>query len=97
MRPAVVAHAGKTLDGELSELRRLLAQEGFPDPLWFEVPKAGRAPAAVGAAIEEEVDRKVGYELDGGDGKKVTKFKVKIEPGAITVCVPAAGDGSKEL
>lgn len=96
MRPAVVAHAGKTLDGGLSELRRLLAEEGFPDPLWFEVPKAERAPAAVESAIEVKLERKVRYELDGGDRKKVRKFKVKIEPGAITVCVPAAGDGSKE-
>jgi hypothetical protein len=28
------------------------------------------------------------YELDGGDRMKVKSFKVKIEPGAISVCVP---------
>ena len=28
------------------------------------------------------------YELDGGDRTKMKSFKVKVEPGAITVCVP---------
>jgi diacylglycerol kinase (ATP) len=65
MRPAVVAHAGKTLGQGLPELRRLLAEEGFPDPLWFEVPKAKRAPAAVAAAIEEGADLILAW---GGDG-----------------------------
>jgi hypothetical protein len=32
--------------------------------------------------------RKVAYELDGGDRTKVKSFKVKVEPGAISVCVP---------
>jgi len=38
--------------------------------------------------ITVRLDRKVPYELDGGDRKKVKKLKAKIEPGAITVCVP---------
>jgi hypothetical protein len=33
-------------------------------------------------------DRKIPYELDGGDRKKVKKLKAKVEPGAIVVCVP---------
>ena len=37
-----------------------------------------------------KLDRKVRYELDGGDRKKVKSFKVDVEPGAITVCVPRA-------
>jgi hypothetical protein len=44
-----------------------------------------------------KLDRKVRYELDGGDRSKVKSFKVDIEVGAITVCVPRAaqgGDGS---
>jgi YegS/Rv2252/BmrU family lipid kinase len=28
------------------------------------------------------------YELDGGDRSKTKKLKVKVEPGAVTVCVP---------
>ncbi|MFN8216588.1 MAG: diacylglycerol kinase family protein [Solirubrobacterales bacterium] len=65
MRPAVVAHAGKQLGGGLPELRRLLAEQGFEDPLWFEVPKAKRAPAAVEAAIEAGADLILAW---GGDG-----------------------------
>ena len=37
-----------------------------------------------------KLDRKVRYELDGGDRKKLRSFKVDIEPRAITVCVPRA-------
>jgi hypothetical protein len=33
---------------------------------------------------------KVLYELDGGERTKVKAFKVKVEAGAITVCVPGS-------
>jgi diacylglycerol kinase (ATP) len=33
-------------------------------------------------------DRKVLYELDGGDRKKVKELEVEVEPSAIDVCVP---------
>ena len=39
--------------------------------------------------VKVELDRKVRYELDGGDRSKVKSFKVKIEAGALQVCVPA--------
>lgn len=38
--------------------------------------------------ITVELDRKVPYELDGGDRKKVKKLKAKVEAGAISVKVP---------
>ena len=38
--------------------------------------------------IKADLGRKVLYELDGGDRAKVKKFKVRVEPGALTVCVP---------
>jgi len=38
--------------------------------------------------IRIELDRKVAYELDGGDRDPVKVLKVKVEPGAITVRVP---------
>ena len=38
--------------------------------------------------VKVELDRKVRYELDGGDRSKVQDFKVKVEPGALRVCVP---------
>ena len=40
-------------------------------------------------SVKVKLDRKVLYELDGGDRMKVKEFKVKVEAGAITVCVPA--------
>lgn len=38
--------------------------------------------------IDVELDRKVLYELDGGDRNKVKSFKVRVDPGAVAICVP---------
>jgi len=46
--------------------------------------------------LRVKLDRKVPYELDGGDRTKVKSFKVDVEPGAITVCVPRAGHRESE-
>jgi len=40
--------------------------------------------------LTASLDRKVPYELDGGDRKKVKKLKARVEPGAIAVAVPEA-------
>lgn len=40
------------------------------------------------SSVKVKLNRKVLYELDGGDRTKVKAFKVKAEPDAITVCVP---------
>ncbi len=39
--------------------------------------------------VKVKLSRKVVYELDGGDRTKVESFTVKVEPGAISVCVPS--------
>ncbi|HET9691441.1 MAG TPA: YegS/Rv2252/BmrU family lipid kinase [Acidimicrobiales bacterium] len=65
MSVAVVAHAGKTFDGGLPELRRLLADRGFTDPLWFEVPKSRKAPARIVEALDQGADLILVW---GGDG-----------------------------
>jgi len=65
MKVAVVAHAGKTVGGGLPELRRTLEAAGVPDPLWTEVPKSKRAPAAVEQALEEGAELILAW---GGDG-----------------------------
>jgi YegS/Rv2252/BmrU family lipid kinase len=44
--------------------------------------------AAKARSVKVKLDRKVLYELDGGDRKKTKSFKVKVEPAAVTVCVP---------
>jgi diacylglycerol kinase (ATP) len=41
--------------------------------------------------VQVKLKRKVLYELDGGDRTKVRSFKGKVEPGAVTVCVPKDG------
>ena len=40
--------------------------------------------------VRARLDRKVPYELDGGDRKKVKKLKARVDPGAISVAVPEA-------
>jgi diacylglycerol kinase (ATP) len=39
-------------------------------------------------SVKVKLDRKVRYELDGGDWSKVKSFKVKVEAAALSVCVP---------
>ncbi len=41
-------------------------------------------------SVKVKLNRKVLYELDGGDRTKVKAFKVEVEAGAISVCVPAS-------
>jgi diacylglycerol kinase (ATP) len=38
--------------------------------------------------IRIELDRKMPYELDGGDKKPVDRLKIRVEPAAVTICVP---------
>lgn len=42
-----------------------------------------------GARVDVEFDRKVLYELDGGDRDKVKRLKVKVKPQSLVVMVPA--------
>jgi YegS/Rv2252/BmrU family lipid kinase len=65
MNVAVVAHAGKTLDGGLPELRRVLAAAGVEDPLWYEVPKPKKALDQVRRALDEGAELVFAW---GGDG-----------------------------
>ncbi len=74
-----------TADGVL-EWGRMLARTA--------VGPANRSPFAQttkAGSVRVRLDRKVMYELDGGDRTKVKTFKVKVEPKAITVCVPGGG------
>jgi len=40
------------------------------------------------SSVKVVLDRKVRYELDGGDRSKVKSFNVKVEERALSVCVP---------
>jgi diacylglycerol kinase (ATP) len=62
---AVVAHRRKSLGGGLPELRQVLEREGVDSPLWHEVPKSKKAPAAARAAVADGADLVFVW---GGDG-----------------------------
>jgi diacylglycerol kinase (ATP) len=62
---AVVAHAGKSFGGGLPELRRELADRGYDDPLWIEVPKSRFAPPQVERALKDGAELVFVW---GGDG-----------------------------
>lgn len=55
------------------------------------IGSAGQSPlvqATKAQRIDVELDRKVLYELDGGERKEVRRLKVKVKPEALTVSVP---------
>ena len=41
-------------------------------------------------SIKAKLDRKIIYELDGGDRGKTKTLKIAVRPGAVQVCVPTA-------
>ena len=43
--------------------------------------------------MKVKLDRKVRYELDGGDRSKIKSFKVAVEPGALHGLRPAQRGG----
>jgi YegS/Rv2252/BmrU family lipid kinase len=57
------------------------------------VGKPERSPfvhVSSGRKFDVKLDRKVRYELDGGDRLKVKELKVRVEPKAVTILVPRA-------
>ena len=44
-----------------------------------------------GRRIRVRLDRKVPYELDGGERKKARKLRINVQPASVRICVPAAG------
>ncbi len=52
---------------------------------------AAGARTAKAASVRVEMDRKVLYEIDGGDRSKVRSLQADVEPSAIVVCVEAPG------
>ena len=55
------------------------------------VGQAERSPlvqATTATKIKVKLNRKVLYEVDGGDRKKIKSFTISVEPGAVTMCLP---------
>ena len=50
-RVALIAHAGKSFGGGLTELRGELRRQGIGDPLWIEVAKSRHVPKQVRRAF----------------------------------------------
>ena len=82
---AVIAHAKKKLGGGLDELRERLGEAGFPDPLWYEVPKSKKAPACARDAVANGADLLVVW---GGDGTVQRCIDAVAGSGAAVAIVP---------
>jgi YegS/Rv2252/BmrU family lipid kinase len=83
---AVIAHRRKSLGGGLDELRKLIADEGCDDPLWYEVSKSKKAAKKARRA------RKAGAELIfvwGGDGMVQRCVNTLAGSGIAVAIVPA--------
>jgi len=87
---AVVAHAGKTLGGGLSELRRVLAGAGIDDPAWFEVAKSKYAPDCVREAVDGGADLLFVW---GGDGM-VQRCIDAVGDAPVVLAILPAGTGN---
>jgi diacylglycerol kinase (ATP) len=62
---AVIAHADKTFGGGLTELRAVLAREGYSDPIWYEITTSSKAPKCARRALAKGADVIFVW---GGDG-----------------------------
>jgi hypothetical protein len=55
-RVAVIAHRKKSIGGGLDELRKLIADEGFDDPIWHEVSKSRKALKRARRTLKDGID-----------------------------------------
>ena len=67
----------------LLQWTRTLARTAVGDPNRSPFVRTTKA-----SSVKVALDRKVRYELDGGDRSKVKVFKVEVEERALNVCVP---------
>jgi YegS/Rv2252/BmrU family lipid kinase len=61
------------------------------------VGTASKSPHTVttkARSVRIKLDRKVPYEIDGGDRKKVRKLRIEVEPEAVRISVPAEGSAA---
>jgi diacylglycerol kinase (ATP) len=83
---AVIAHAGKSIDGGLPELRHTLARHGVTDPLWAEVPKSRKAPKQVERLLKHDPELVFVW---GGDGMAQRCIDTLAGTGTTVAIIPA--------
>ena len=76
--------------GGLVRWTRILARTAVGDPSASPFVRVTRANA-----IKAKLDRKVLYELDGGDRSEIKSFKVRVEPGALLRPRPQTWSGGE--
>ncbi|MDI1288973.1 MAG: diacylglycerol kinase family protein [bacterium] len=87
---AVIAHIGKTMGGGLGELRHVLADSGFSQPLWFEVAKSRQVPEVAREALSQGADLVFVW---GGDGT-VQKCIDALAGSGVAIAILPAGTGN---
>ncbi|MDO8308666.1 MAG: diacylglycerol kinase family protein [Actinomycetota bacterium] len=87
---AVIAHSAKTMGGGLAQLRALLEQSGFAQPLWYEVAKSRQVPECVGQATKDGADLVF---IWGGDGT-VRMCVESLAGSGIPIAILPAGTGN---
>ena len=83
----VLAHAEKTMDGGLDELRSTLASRGITDPLWREVKKSRFIPSSARELVDEGADLIFVW---GGDGT-VQQAVNELVSAQVTIAILPAG------
>ncbi|WP_430867932.1 diacylglycerol/lipid kinase family protein [Demequina aurantiaca] len=83
---AVVAHSKKSFGKGLGELRRVLHDAGFPEPLWYEVAKSKQVPECAKQAMSAGADVIFVW---GGDGTVQRCIDTVAGTDAIIALLPA--------
>src|ERR1700737_4684542 len=86
----VIVHNGKTFGGGLDELRRTLADNGHPQPIWYEVTKSRGARKAVRRAVGEGATLLFVW---GGDGM-VQRCIDAVRDLDVAIAILPAGPGN---
>ncbi|MDP1878699.1 MAG: diacylglycerol kinase family protein [Actinomycetota bacterium] len=87
---AVIAHSAKTMGGGLAQLRAVLEQSGFAQPLWYEVAKSSQVPECVGKATKDGADLVF---IWGGDGT-VRMCVESLAGSGVPIAILPAGTGN---
>jgi YegS/Rv2252/BmrU family lipid kinase len=83
---AVIANPGKSFGGGLDELRRVLGDAGFPEPLWYELSENRQVSTCAHQAMAEGADLLFVW---GGDGTVQRCIDAVAGTDAVVAILPA--------